>query len=51
MEKAKAADVHEALPVFEEHLTLMQDLIAPPWRDIICCQVAIDQCYRIMYNL
>ncbi len=48
MEDVKNGRVLEALPVLRNHLGLMQEIIAPPWKEWISCQSAIDQCYRKM---
>ena len=47
MEEAKKGNSSEALPVLKRHLTLMQEVIRPPWREFISCQAVIDQCYRM----
>ena len=47
MEEAKKGNSSEALPVLKRHLTLMQEVIRPPWKEFISCQAAIDQCYRM----
>lgn len=47
MEDAKSGNYKLALPVLKNHLTLMQAVIVPPWREFISCQAVIDQCYRM----
>ena len=47
MHQAKNGHFKDALPVLMKHLTLMQEVIALPWREFITCQSAIDQCYRM----
>ena len=42
--------IDAALPVLEEHLSLMQRFIQSPWRDYISCHATIKQCYSILGN-
>jgi len=41
----------EALPGLEDYLGLMQRYIAMPWRDMLSCQAAVKQCYRLQANV
>ena len=49
-ELAMAGDYLSALPALQDHLSLLQRLIVPPWREFFSCQVTIKQCYRMMAN-
>ena len=42
--------VDEALPVLVRHLELMLGCLRQPWRDLVSCQEAVKQCYRLLAN-
>ncbi len=47
MGEARLGNVERAMHALTAHLALMQRVIRPPWRDVITCQAAIDQCFQM----
>jgi hypothetical protein len=45
-----ACRVQSALPVFLQHLALIQKMIVLPWRQFNDCQEALKQCFSMMGN-
>ena len=50
MADAVNGNVDEALPVLVRHLELMLSCLRHPWRDLVSCQEAVKQCYRLLAN-
>ena len=50
MDHALRGRLTDGLAGLEDYLQLMQKYILPPWRDLVSCQAAIRNCYRLMAN-
>ena len=42
--------VEVALPVLRKHMALMQRHLEMPWKDMLACELAITNCYKLRGN-
>ena len=50
MADAVNGNVDAAFPVLVRHLELLLACLCHPWRDLVSCQEAVKQCYRLLAN-
>ena len=50
VEDAMHLRLDKALPVFVSHLALMQTYLRMPWKDMLICEVGVQNCFKMMGN-